>query len=257
MKQILCVISVLLIISCNRKNVIVVKEHRGEVSKPAENNDSTNRIIKVGLIEKYNKLPKLKFDSISESEFPKLESIDFIIQPKLEQKSNFFYIQTEIQKHKLKKYMDDGGDKSWNGHEFLGYYPYLKLFAITNNYTSDSMGFGELILIDDKTDYQYKVESFGDGSVELPIPSKNNKYLVYYSNDVYEHKNSDIAVLKINQKTNPTIFLSEYASFHSDDFAVEKIVWLSDNIFFIKGYEEVYQDDKWVKKYKYYKTRFE
>jgi hypothetical protein len=150
--------------------------------------------------------------------------------------------------------MNYGGEESWNGNEFLGYYPASKLFAITENSTSESLSFGQLFLLDSLNDYKYNIISFGDGSVELPIPSINNKYFVYFYNSVYEHKNCDIGILKINGKSAPKEYLNEYASYNSTDFAIEKIVWKSDNIFFVKGYEEIYENDNWVKKYKYYKT---
>jgi hypothetical protein len=58
-------------------------------------------------------------------------------------------------------------------------------------------------------------------------------------------------------RLNPKNYLSEYASYTSQDFAIEKIVWKTDNSFYVKGYEEVYENEKWVKKYKYYKTEFD
>lgn len=224
--------------------------------KPELKIDSSKNVV-IGYYDTYEKLPKLTFETSTEREFLSLEQKKYIQTVKPEQNQNFFYVQTALKKHKFKKYRDYGGKDSWNGFEYLGYYPTSKLFAIIENSTSESIGFGELFLLDSLTDYIYNIISFGDGSVELPIPSMNNKYFVYFYNSVYEHKNCDIGVLKINHKSNPKNYLSEYTSYNSKDFAVEKIIWKTDNSFIVKGYEEVYENGKWVKKYKYYKTEFE
>ena len=208
----------------------------------------------IGYADKYDKLPKLTFETITENEFLSLAPKTYIQTIKPDQNKDFFYIQTDLNKHKFKKYKDYGGKESWSGNEFVGYYPDLKLFAITDNSTAENLGFGQLFLLDSVTDYQYNIISFGDGNVALPIPSLNNKYFVYYYNSVYEHKNCDIGVLKINGKSNPQNYLSEYASYRSNDFAIEQIIWKSDNCFYVKGYEEIYENDNWIKKYKYYKT---
>jgi hypothetical protein len=220
------------------------------------NTVSKNKHISVGLTEKYEKLPKLKFVAISKTEFEKHQSDSFLEKPKMEKKGNYFFVTTQIQKHKFKKYKDWGGEESWSGTEFLGYYPKLKLYAMTSNSTSESLGFGDLFLLDKTNDYKYSIVSFGDGSVELPIPSKNNTYLVYFYNSVYEHKNCDIGVLKVNDKKIPARFFTEHTSYHSDDFAVEKIIWVSDNSFLVKGYEEIHENGNWIKKFNYYKTTF-
>lgn len=212
--------------------------------------------VVLGYSEQFEKLPKLVFDTISESEFNQLQTKKYLTQLKPEQRGNYFFVQTAAQKHRFKKYADYGGEASWSGNELMGYYPALKLYALTENSTSENLGFGELFLLDSLTDYQYTIVSFGDGSVQLPIPSVQNKYLVYYYNAMYDHKDADIGILKINSKGQPEKYLTEYASYHSTDFAVEKIVWKSDHCFYVKGYEEVYENEKWVKKYKYYRTVF-
>jgi hypothetical protein len=254
----------LLLVCCKNKFVAVESIQDKNVFEVASNTNANimegiiqkNKHISIGWMEKYEKLPKLKFVTISKTEFEKHQSNAFLEMPKMETKGNYFFVGTEIQKHKFKKYKDWGGKESWSGNEFLGFYPKLKLYAITSNSTSESIGFGELLLLDATTDYGYTLVSFGDGSVSLPIPSKKNTYFVYYYNSVYENKNCQIGVLKIGDKKNPARFLVEHASYHSDDFAVEKMVWISDNSFVVKGYEEVNVDGNWIKKFNYYKTTF-
>jgi hypothetical protein len=265
MRKILFLIFTIITLSCNyiqsikisaaEKNDPLFKDNLSS-EKKVFNGDSIKK-IDLGYGDKYEKLPKLTFEITFEKEFLSLEESTAYIQTfRLPQKGNLFYIQTAFKKHPFKKYSDYGGKESWSGYEFLGYYPAAKLFAITENSTSENLGFGQLFLLDSLSDYSYNIISFGDGSVELPIPSINNKYFVYFYNSVYKHKNCDIGVLKINDKSNPKTYLSEYASYNSTDFAIEKIIWKSDNSFYVKGYQEKYENEKWVKEFKYYKTAF-
>ena len=255
MKQIFLPFVFLILISCNKENKTnsnikpetAIKTEDSLVKKTVS--DTANK-VSLGDYEEYEKLPKLIVDSISESEFNQLKTTKYLEKINPEQSGNFFYIQTERKKHKFKKYKDYGGEESWSGYELLGYYTNLKLFAVTENSTSESLGFGELFLLDATNDYQYNIASFGDGSVELPIPSVNNKYLVYYYNSVYESQNCEIGVLKINDKTNPKKYLTEAASYKSDNFKIEKIIWKTDQVFFIKGYKEVENKNL----YSYYKA---
>lgn len=215
--------------------------------------------VLVGDYDSYENLPPLVFDSISEATFNKLKAAKFLRKVKPEQKGNEFYIETAIRKHSFRKYKDYGEPKNWCGYELKGYYPALKLFVLTENSTAEHMGFGELFLLDSVTDYQYMISSIGDGSVETPIPSPNNKYLVYYYNEVYEHHNSQIDVLKINSKTKPEKYLTAHSNFYSSQFAVEQIIWKSDQCFYLKGYKEIYDEasGKWRKEFSFYRTTFQ
>jgi len=265
MNRILFLALIILTISCNdsKSTKIDITQKTDTISKTdlsSENPEfkiDSSKKVDIGYYDTYEKLPKLNFETITEKEFLSLEQKKYIQTLKPEQNKNFFYVQTALKKHKFKKYGDYGGAESWSEFAYFGYYPTSKLFAITENSASESLGFGQLFLLDSLNDYIYNIISFGDGSVELPIPSINNKYFVYFYNSVYEHKNSDIGVLKINDKSNPINYLSEYSSYKSEEFAIEKIIWKTDNIFFVKGYEEVYEKDEWIKKYKYYKTEFD
>lgn len=259
MKPILLSFLVLFCISCNKENKDNLTKNPEVKTKiePETTNSETKKTISdtinkvdVGYADTFEKLPKLVVDTISETEFNQLQTKNFLEKVKTKQNGNFFYIQTEHTKHKFKKYKDYGGEESWNGYDLLGYYSKLKLFALTENSTAESLGFGGLFLLDATNDYYYNIISFGDGSVELPIPSVSNKYLVYYYNLVYESQNCDIGVLKINDRTNPEKFLTEAASYHSNAFKTEKIIWKTDQIFYIKGYKEV--DNQNI--YSYYKA---
>lgn len=256
MKIIQFIILIILTISCNAEKTNRVSKTIVNTEKPTIKTYRA-KIVDIGHADTYEKLPKLTFEPITEKEFSSLEPIKTIQTFNPEEDGNFLYIQTALKNHKFKKYRDYGGDESWSGFEYLGYYPTSKLFAIKENSTSESLGFGQLFLLDSLNDYHYNIISFGDGAVELPIASINSKYFVYFYNSLYEQATCDIGVLKVNDRSNPNTYLTEYASYNSQDFAIEKIIWKTDHSFYLKAYQETYENEKLVKKYKYYKTEFE
>lgn len=219
---------------------------------------SKGKTITLGYYDTYEKLPKLLFDSISEAEFNQLKAKKHLTKIKAKQKGNIFSVQTAMRKHSFRIYKDYGEPENWSGFELKGYYPGLKLFTLTENSTAEHLGFGELFLLDSITDYRYNISSFGDGSVETPIPSIHGKYLVYYYNEVYENGVADIGILKVNSKTKPDSYLKEHAFYHTSDFGVEEIRWKSDHCFYLKGYKEIYDEStgQWNKEYCYYQTTF-
>lgn len=216
------------------------------------------KTITLGYHDTYEKLPQLVFDSISEAEFNRLKVRKQLMKFKPRQKGNTFFIQTALRKHSFKTYQDYGEPENWSGFELKGYYPGMKLFALTENSTAEHLGFGELFLLDSITDYRYIISSFGDGSVETPIPSINGKFLVYYYNGVYENGVADIGILRVNDKTKPDSYLKEHAFYHASDFGVEEIRWKSDHTFYVKAFHEVRDEatGEWVRTYGYYKTTF-
>lgn len=245
--------------SAKQKNIEVephVKQAKSTKDGSLEHTDP-KKDIEIGYADTYEKLPQLIFEEISENEFLSLSdaSPPHPIVP--EQNQDFFYIHTASKKHRFPKYRDYGDNKGWSGFEYVGYYPDCRLFAIRQHWESDNLGFSELSLWDEVTDYRYRIVSWGDGAVEPPLLSPNHRYLVYYYNQDYEFRNSDIGILKINDRRDPRHYLTEYASFHSTEFAVEKIVWKTGNSFLVKGYQEVLENEKWTKKYRYYMTKFD
>ncbi|MCG9792938.1 hypothetical protein [Flavobacterium algicola] len=264
MRRILFLTLIVLSASCNdkkpKKNITARKTdiayQKKIISAKHDLKVDSVKKVEIGYYDNFEKLPKLSFETVTESEFLSIEPKKYIETTKPVQNNDFFYIQTALRKHKFKNYRDYGGEESWSGFKYLGYYSNLKLFAIQENSTSDNLGFEQLFLLDSVNDYEYHIISFGDGAVKLQIPSINNRYFVYFYNSVYEHKNCDIGILKINDSSSREKYLSEYASYSSQDFAIDKIAWKTDNIFYVKGYEEVNENGEWLKKYTYYKTEF-
>jgi hypothetical protein len=215
-----------------------------------------DRHIVLGYSDTYQKLPKLVLNTITEAEYKKHTANFLFSENTTEPEGNFLYLETDLKKHKFKKYKDYGAQRGYAGAALLGYYTGLNMYAISESSTAEGLGFSELVLLDKKTDYFYHLVSIGDGRVQLPIPSKNHKYLVYFDNAAYQPKNSDICVLKVGDKANPKTYLQEHASYHSDAFAIEDIIWIDDNRFVVKAYEQV-QDNGWKKQYQFYKAMFD
>ncbi|WP_157263057.1 hypothetical protein [Pedobacter steynii] len=215
---------------------------------------SDYREVILGTTEEYQKLPHLKLKSASAEDFDQLPETNFWTMPKVEKANHHFYIQTSKGKQKFKIYSNEGNQKGWNGYELLGYSHLLSLYAISSNSSSEGIGFGELFLLDPKNSFKYHISSFGDWYVSLPVPSTQHKNFAYYHNTQYQHKNSDIGILKFNAKAAAGKAFKPVASLHSDEFAVEEMRWADDNILYIKGFEEIYNCDKWIKKYKYYRA---
>lgn len=266
MKTVLLILFTLFVISCKKEIKIVapILEKTSQnnieklVSEPKKDSIATsNNKINIGFYEDFEQKLKLKFDSVPELEFKKYDYNKlFFNKSNFKKDKNFIYLEINQKIEKFKVYKNYGTIESWSGHELIGFYNKLNLFALTNATVSESLGFSEMFLIDKLSGYQYNIVSIGDGAVQTPIPSPKNKFLIYWHNTEYKHQNSEIRLLRINQNVNPENLLTEYASFGTDQFAVEKITWVSDQSFLLKGYQEIYDGNSWVKNYSYFKTIF-
>lgn len=154
MRRILFLTMITLTLSCNESKPTKIDTAKKTDTLTKTNLNSNNPELKIdsvkkvdiGYYEKYEKLPKLTFETITEKEFLSLVPQNFIQRVKPEQKNNFFYVQTAFKKHQFKEYNDYGGKESWSGFKYLGYYPTTSLFAIQENWVSDYLGFGQLFL---------------------------------------------------------------------------------------------------------------
>lgn len=196
----------------------------------------TKKEITVGYIETYEKLPKIVFTSSSLAEYDKYLNTKYIVKPKLKTSKTHHIINSKGKQFNLKKYKGYGGEESYSGYVFLGYYPKLKMFALTENSTAEHLGFGNLVLIDSLTSYQYAIVSIGDGAVETPIPSPKGKYLIYYYNWPYEDNSCFIGLMKIGNRKKPQKVLTEEAGFDTKKWVVENIKWIDDKTFLIKAF---------------------
>jgi hypothetical protein len=253
----------ILLFSC--KNTIENKNNKTPKSNTNEqkeiNNEDFSQVnsssISVGNVTRYDSLPKLSFEKITETTYLhyKNQQKTQLVVPKLPESDSFFYVITKFKKWAFKKATLHAGDiDGENWEAFIGYYPALKMYAITHNSVSEHLGFGNLSLIDSLTSVEYSLISIGDGAVVAPIPSPNNQFLVYYDNAIYDDNNSFICVLKINSGQNTPDFLKEYMSYHSKDWAIEDVVWMNDRSFVLKVYEERYENNVNVKHFSYYQS---
>lgn len=208
--------------------------------------------ILVGYAETYEKLPKLAFTSSTLAEYDRCPDRTYIVKPKLKASKTHHVINTKGKQFNLKKYKNYGNE-GFSGYELLGYYPQLKMYAVTDNLTSEHLGFGTFVLIDSLTHYQYAIVSIGDGAVETPVPSVKGKHLIYFYNWPYEDNSCFIGLLKVNDRKNPIKMLIEKASFDTKEWAVEAIKWLNDDTFFIKAFKVKAQQRHGTRLYQYLK----
>jgi hypothetical protein len=213
--------------------------------------------VVVGYPETYEKLPKLSFTASSFAEYDKCPAMIYFVKPKLKASKMHHIIPTKGKQFNLRKYKDYGGNDGFSGYEVLGFYPKLKMFAITENSTAEHLGFSVLVLIDSLTSYQYHLVSIGDGAVEAPIPSMHDKYLVYFYNWPYEDNSCFIGLLKVNHSSKPGKMLDEKASFDTKKWAVESIKWLDDATFYVKAFTVKAHQRQGSRFYQYLKGKIE
>lgn len=213
--------------------------------------------VVVGYLETYEKLPKLSFATSSFEEYDQCPVIAHRIKPKLKASKTHHIIPTKGKQFRFRKYKDYGGNDGFSGYDFLGFYPQLKMYVITENSTAEHLGFSSLELIDSLTSYQYHLVSIGDGAVEAPVPSLQGKYLVYFYNWPYEDNSCFIGLLKVNQRSKPDIMLVEKASFDTKKWAVESIKWLDDKTFYVKAFTVKPHQRQGSRFYQYLKGKIE
>jgi hypothetical protein len=260
------IFALLLIVSCKESKKAepsLVQQNKSANSKEnlsinkEEKLKKDSKIVEVGYHKELDDLPHFELDSIDEEEYVRIPLSNSFKKTKIENNKDFFYIQGAKQKYEFKKYRDYKGEESWSGFEYLGYCTSLNLVAIQESSTAEHMGFSEMELLDTSNDFQYKIISLGDTSVSVPELSPNGKYMVYFQNPEYESKDLTVVILKVNDKNNPTKFLTEYKScFTNSDNSIEEIKWESNHVFYIKAFKSVGfdQNGKELRDYFYYKA---
>lgn len=194
----------------------------------------------VGYSDIYDKLPILTLDETNEEEYNELEiSTSNFIEKGNRDKQNNITLETN---NLILKVNNKKQENVW--YEYLGFYTSINMYAISSNSVSEGIEFSDYELINKINGKITKIISPGDNKIENPVPSKNNKFLLYYYNFVYTDNNSFIGILSIDVNGD----LKEYKSYASEKFKVFGIKWYNDNVFFIK----TSSDDG--KSFKYYKS---
>lgn len=211
--------------------------------------------VSIGYTETYEKLPKITFQKSTAAEYKQYKSGEGPVQLKLKETRSHFQIRTKGQPYWFKKYTSQASGDGFRGFEFFGYFPKLKMYVLTSNSTAEHLGFSDLILIDSISNYRYTIASIGDAAVEIPVPSVNNKYLLYFYNEVYQKNNCTIAILKVNDRKNPSKLLSEYRYFKTGKWAVDQIRWIDDRSFLVKAVVSPASNSAGSTSFEYYKAR--
>ncbi|WP_264524472.1 hypothetical protein [Flavobacterium sp. N502536] len=259
---------VVLLVSCKepgksksvllRSNIIKNSQQKKNLDTAEESKaPKYSKIIEVGYYEKLEGLSHLQLDSIEEADYNKIAAKKSFEITEIERQNDFFYIQGAKQKFEFKKYKDYKGELSWSGYEYLGHCAVLNLAALQESSTADYLGFSEMQLLDTSNDVLFKIISLGDASVSIPELSPDHKFMIYFQNPEYESKNQAIVILKVNDKTDPTKFLTEYKSCLSEsDYTIEEIKWKSNTVIYIKAYQSSGFDSngKELRAYFYYKA---
>lgn len=212
-----------------------------------------NNVATIGYADQFDKLPKLNLVKSTQAKYDSIPVKNMLSQPKLFGDAGHVSIQTKKGMLNLKKYNSKvSSAEGFKGYQYAGYYPTLQMHALFSHHTAEHIGFSDLILIDDLNAKKYAIASVGDDAVQLPIPSPNGKYLVYFYNWLYQRNSSFIGVLKIGSRNHPQTLLAEKASYETKKWAVEGIKWLNDSAFIVKASTEEKNGQAKVKQYAYY-----
>ena len=204
----------------------------------------------IGYMDKYEKLPQLKFEESSEVEFSDAVPIKRSKYNTVASDNSHYYFTTSREVIRLEKYDFHKGVQLTDFFSDNGWH------VFTSHSTSEGLGFGTLCILDSITSLKYEIVSINDWNVQTPSLSSDGKYLIYYDNYTYQHKNCFIGVVKVNenQRENNNKYLVEYTSYESNDWAIEELRWIDSSTIIIKGYDEKYINGKWEKQFKYIKT---
>lgn len=211
--------------------------------------------VSIGYIDTYEKLPKISFQKTTAAEYEQYKPGKTPVKLKLKETKSSFQIIAKGKPYWLKKYNPQGSADGFRGFEFFGYFPKLKMYVLTSNATSEHIGFSDLILLDSLSNYNYSIVSVGDAAVEIPVPSVNSKYLLYFYNEVYNANNCTIAILKVNDRKAPSKLLTEYQYFKTDKWNVDQVKWIDDQSFLVKALVYKMENSQRSKRFEYYKAQ--
>lgn len=213
-----------------------------------------SREITVGYADRYDSLPKIRFDAASKESFDRLPKQSQLIHKAPAMDKGMLAVPAGKGRLSLKKYDGSPGQgDGFRGWEYAGYFPLLKMHALLSHNVSEHIGFSDLVLIDSITADRYSIVSIGDDAVEVPIPSPGGRFLAYYYNPIYERNSSFIGILAVDAKDSRTKGpISELMSFQTKDWSVEEIRWAGSSSFIVKAYTVEIAGDTRTRKYAYY-----
>ncbi|MGJ1269836.1 hypothetical protein ACR78G_21775 [Sphingobacterium spiritivorum] len=190
--------------------------------------------IAVGYADTYDKLPSIKFQKSSKEEYDLCRKALRPDSLPLKEVNGYMLVPVKQETVRLQKY-NDSAKGDFRGYEYSGYFPGLKMYVVNSIHVAEHIGFSDRILIDSTSGYQYAIVSVGDDAVEIPVPSPDGNYILYYYNYVYEKNSCFIGILNVDKTTHPAKRLSEKMSFQTKDWAVEEIRWKDNRTFMVKA----------------------
>ncbi|QQT25022.1 hypothetical protein [Sphingobacterium spiritivorum] len=190
--------------------------------------------IAVGYADTYDNLPTIKFKKSTKEEYdlckPAIKPTSLVLK---EEKGNML-LPTKQGIVRLQKYTDRAKE-DFKGYEYSGYFSGLGMYVVNSIHVAEHIGFSDRILIDSISGYQYAIVSIGDDAVEVPVPSPEENYLLYYYNYIYENNSCFLGILHVNKTAAPEKLLSEKMSFQTKDWAVEEVRWKDDHTIIVKA----------------------
>ncbi|SIS65254.1 hypothetical protein SAMN05421786_101757 [Chryseobacterium ureilyticum] len=187
----------------------------------------------IGFSDKYEVLPKLNIQEISEDAFNKLKITKNSFQqtPIKKNKGNYF-LDINNKTLQLKGENDNETEKKQGGiwYNYLGFYPSLDMYAVSANSVSEGIDFSDFELINKSNGKIVKIVSPGDDKIENPVLSPQINYLAYFHNQIYDN-NSFFGILKIDSNKD----LREYKSLILENFKIYQVNWSDDHLILIKA----------------------
>ena len=116
-------------------------------------------------------------------------------------------------------------------HAYRGYIEALDLYVI--DFVSGPGGYHNLDLIDKKTGVAFTFSSLFDNGMNSPLLSPKQGFLLSISNNVFDHNESNVAVVKINRKGNAYTLTNFYQRV-SHEGHIEEIKWIDETSFSYK-----------------------
>ncbi|MFL5753881.1 MAG: hypothetical protein ACJ76F_10780 [Bacteroidia bacterium] len=109
---------------------------------------------------------------------------------------------------------------------YLGFIDKLSLFAIdhVDGYNATQ----ELQLIDQRSGKTYGFASAFDNGLRAPLLSPDGKFLLAYSNNVFNDNECFISILRVNTK-NTDYLLEDYLGLLVNKWEIQEIVWINGN----------------------------
>ncbi|OWP82648.1 hypothetical protein BWK59_14755, partial [Flavobacterium davisii] len=218
MRKIILLLTFIFITSCKKNNEENKKIDTSNIE--VDNNLSSIHFLKdsVGYYDNFEKVKKITFQEVEESEYLKLET-----QKTIEKNEDLIIDKKGITIKGTNLVSEIGLKNSKNKEfEYLGYYPSLNLYALSENSTSEGLSFSDFIYLNLKDKKLTKiVSSNSDSKIEDPVISIKNNFLAYYCNTLYETNNSFLGVLKIEGNNK----LTEFAYFETEEYKIQDIKW--------------------------------